>query len=117
MGFDRVHASVDVLSINRSFNILIERSLEMIIISVPRRSVRTEALVVYAFRWSFLPQVKQLLKEGGAMRGYYMDPLITHVIIDEPLSDGTVSLVKEASVPVLHVREEGYVLDVVCRSV
>ncbi|KAL5459824.1 hypothetical protein EMCRGX_G033205 [Ephydatia muelleri] len=47
-------------------------------------------------------EIKQLLRDGGGTREFYVAPLVTHVITDDPLGDGILAPVKDAPVPVVH---------------
>lgn len=47
-------------------------------------------------------QVKQLLRDGGGTREFYVAPLVTHMIADQSPDDVTLAPVKDAPVPVVH---------------
>ena len=68
-------------------------------------SIRGSRILFPVCTSAFHPsQIKQLLRDGGGTREFYVAPLVTHVITDDPLGDGILAPVKDAPVPVVHVR-------------
>ena len=49
---------------------------------------------------SFPPQVKQLMRQGGAVREFYMSDLVTHLITDSPLEP---SVAANPDITIVHV--------------
>ena len=58
---------------------------------------------------TFLIQVKQILKRGGASREFYISELVTHVISDEPVSssDETSQDLQKHDHVIVNVRSHG----------
>lgn len=67
--------------------------------------VKVSARLIQCLGYFFFPflKVKQLMKEGGGSREFYMSDLVTHVISDVQVEPGTLPATEQQEFVTVHV--------------